>query len=178
MSPVASLPPTLDGRIERLFEVSRPPSAPDRQWRNSEVAAACRAAGRDLSDSHLSELRRGVKKNPTMRTLDALAWFFDVRVGWFVDDESAAAVDVELQERARRLAEAQAEAQAIEAAEREAAKDLQRALRESGVTRTAHRGAGNSSRRRADMMRALARALRDEAGPGGGEGPGDDREPA
>lgn len=100
---MASPPPTLSGRIERLFEVSRPPHAPDRMWRNSEVVAACRAAGLDLSESHLSELRRGIKSNPTRKTLDALAWFFEVRVGWFLDDELAMEIEQQLIERAERL---------------------------------------------------------------------------
>jgi transcriptional regulator with XRE-family HTH domain len=159
---VASLPPTLDARIERLFEVTRPPRAPERPWRNSEVVAACRANGRDMSESHLSELRRGVKTNPTMKTLEALAWFFGVRVGYFIDDAVAEQVEHELEERAARLAAVLAEAQEAESLERDAARELQRALRESGVTKMAHRGVGGSSRERATMMRALAKALMDD----------------
>ncbi|MFE7202616.1 hypothetical protein ACFU8R_20310 [Pseudonocardia alni] len=154
-------PSTVNGRLERLFEVSRPQRTPDRKWRNSEVVSACRASGRDLSESHLSELRRGIKANPTMRTLGALAWFFDVPVGYFVDDEVAARVGADLERRALRLEQTLSAMREARAAEREAAQDLQRALRESGVTRVAHRGEGSHSSRRADMMRALARALRE-----------------
>ncbi|MBP2371965.1 hypothetical protein [Pseudonocardia parietis] len=159
---MASPPPTLSGRIERLFEVSRPPHAPARMWRNSEVVAACRAAGLDLSESHLSELRRGIKSNPTRKTLDALAWFFEVRVGWFLDDELAMEIEQHLIERAERLERLIAEAKEAQEQEREAALELQRALRYSGVTRVAHRGAGGNARERANMMRALARALLDD----------------
>ena len=169
---MASPPTTLSGRIERLFAVSRPPHAPDRMWRNSEVVAACRTAGRDLSESHLSELRRGVKSNPTTKTLEALAWFFEVRVGWFIDDELAKTIEQQLIERAERSDQLIAEAKEAQKQEREAALELQRALRHSGVTRVAHRGAGGNPRERANMMRALARALleEDEADSGGSSG--------
>jgi transcriptional regulator with XRE-family HTH domain len=158
-------PQTLAACLERLFEVHRPLHAPARRWRNNEVVAACRADGRELSESHLSELRRGVKRNPTMRTLEALAWFFDVRVGYFVDPEVAVEVERELDERAS-LLESKLEAdQKAQEDEREAALELQRALRASGVTKTAHRGVvgeGVDRRERASMMRALARALLDD----------------
>lgn len=153
---------TLSGRLERLFEVCRPPHEPRRAWRNSEVVAVCRKAGRDLSESHLSELRRGIKTNPTMRTLESLAWFFEVRVGFFTDDAVAREVETELAARWRsveaQLASNEAERQESVAA----ARDLQAALRESGATRMAHRGgSGADSRETAAMMRALAKALRE-----------------
>ncbi|MEK6443859.1 hypothetical protein [Pseudonocardia sp. T1-2H] len=158
-------PQTLATRLERLFEVHRPPHAPARRWRNNEVVAACRADGRELSESHLSELRRGVKRNPTMKTLEALAWFFDIRVGYFVDPEVAEEVERELDKRASHL-ESKLEAdQKAQEDERQAALELQRALRTSGVTKTAHRGVageGVDRRERASMMRALARALLDD----------------
>jgi transcriptional regulator with XRE-family HTH domain len=74
-------------RINYLFELHRPPADPGRRWRNKEVVAACRRAGRGLSESHLSELRRGLKTNPTLRVLDALAWFFGVQIGYFSDPD-------------------------------------------------------------------------------------------
>jgi len=152
--------PTLAERLERLFAVSRPPHAPERPWRNNEVVAACKADGRELSESHLSELRRGVKRNPTMRTLEALAWFFGVRVGYFVDPEVAEEVERELDERASRLAAKVDEERRAQEEERAAALALQQAIRESGVTKAAHRaGGGRDRRQRASMMRALARAL-------------------
>ena len=155
-------PRTLADRLERLFEVHRPPHAPERRWRNNEVVAACRAEGRELSESHLSELRRGVKRNPTMRTLEALAWFFDVRIGYFVDPVVAEEVEHELDRRAAQLTSRLEAERKAQAEERAAALELQRALRASGVTKTAHRGAfggGVDRRERTSMMRALARAL-------------------
>jgi transcriptional regulator with XRE-family HTH domain len=159
----APVPSVLKDRIERLFEITRPAASPNRRWRNSEVVAACRSQGYDLSESHLSELRRGVKSNPTMKTLNALAWFFGVRVGYFVDEWVGAETEDELLKRERDLAAALSEAREIESLEREAARDLQRALRESGVTKVAHRGSAGSTRERAKMMQALAKALSDES---------------
>jgi transcriptional regulator with XRE-family HTH domain len=160
LNPAGQSQPTLAERLDRLFEVSRPPHAPERCWRNNEVVAACKADGRELSESHLSELRRGIKRNPTMRTLEALAWFFDVRVGYFVDPDVAREVERELDERAARLASKVEEERRAQEEERDAALALQKAIRESGVTKTAHRaGDGRNRRQRASMMRALARAL-------------------
>jgi transcriptional regulator with XRE-family HTH domain len=158
-------PRTLAERLERLFDVHRPPHAPERRWRNNEVVAACRADGRELSESHLSELRRGVKRNPTMRTLEALSWFFDVRTGYFVDSDVAAQVERELDERAATLENRLVAEREAQDEERAAAVELQQALRASGVTKTAHRGVSGSDverRERVSMMRALARALRDD----------------
>ncbi|WP_308820040.1 hypothetical protein [Pseudonocardia alni] len=157
-----SLPRTLADRIDRVFQVSRPPSAPNRPWRNKEVVAACRAAGYELSESHLSELRRGIKTNPTARTLEALGWFFGVRSAYFIDDEVAAQAEPQLAARSAELAVKLAEMEEGERAEREAALELQQALKASGVTRTAHRGGSANAQERAKMMRALARALLDD----------------
>lgn len=159
---VASPSTTIALRLERLFDASWPPDAPQRQWRNREVVAACRASGRDLSESHLSELRRGIKNNPTSKTLESIGWFFGVRPGYLVDDEVDPAIERELAERARQRDAALAEAAEAARLERDAALDLQRAMRESGVTRAAHRGAHGDRRKRAKMMQALAKALRDD----------------
>lgn len=154
-------PETLGGRINRLFDVMRPPETPTRPWTNREVVVACRGHGLELSESHLSELRRGVKTNPTMRTISALAWFFDVRTGYFTDP--AVAIEVE-QDLARRHAELQAALDAERSAQQdvlEASKELQQAMRASGVLKVSHRGVRNvaAAREQASMMRALAQAL-------------------
>lgn len=164
---------SLSARLQRLFEVTRPGHEPSRAWRNSEVVAACRANGRELSESHLSELRRGVKRNPTMRTLQALAWFFDVRSAYFTDDQVAAEVERDLADRENAL---QAQLDAQRQADQEvtdAARELQEAMRKSGVTKMAHRhGSNTNQRQNTIMMRALARALtQDDAGDGNDPGP-------
>lgn len=151
----------LSERINRLFEVHRPPRDPQREYYNKEVVAACKKSGRDLSEAHLSELRRGIKHNPSLRVLEALSWFFQVRVGYFTDTQTAAEVDVELAVRESQLKARQQEHRAAQEDLAEAANELQRAMRVSGVTKTAHRGVAGSAkaRERAAMMRNLARII-------------------
>ncbi|ALG11908.1 hypothetical protein [Kibdelosporangium phytohabitans] len=156
---------SLSEQLNRLFDVLRPSDAPERGFTNREVVTACRAEGWDMSESHLSELRRGVKQNPTLRTLKAVAWFFDVPVGYFTDPAVAAEVERTLTEREQRLRKQLTESRAARDELRDAARELQDALRASGVTRTARRdsaGDARTAREQASMMRALARALVDE----------------
>ena len=152
---------TLSDRLNRLFDVRRPADAPDRAYTNREVVTACKAAGFELSESHLSELRRGVKQNPTLRTLQAIASFFQVQVGYFTDAEIPADVDRELAEQAQRLTKTLAANEAAQDELRAATQELQQAMRDSGVTKMAHRGMVNArtAREQASMMRALAKAL-------------------
>ena len=154
----------LQDKINRLYAVHRPPDEPWREYRNKEVAAACRAAGMPISESHLSELRRGVKSNPTLRTLETMAWFFHVRPGYFTDPDIAAQVEVELTVREAKLkAKLDADREAREELA-DAADELQQAIRLSGVTKTAHRATARerNDRETAAMMRALARIIRDD----------------
>jgi transcriptional regulator with XRE-family HTH domain len=158
----SAAPRTLSDQLNRLFEVRRPADAPERTYTNREVVAACKAAGWELSESHLSELRRGVKRNPTLRTLQAVAWFFEVQVGYFTDSTVADEVERDLAEREARLVAALAANRAAQDELRSATQELQQAMRESGVTKMAHRGAAvnaRTAREQASMMRALARAL-------------------
>jgi hypothetical protein len=160
--PSAAQPGSLSEQLNRLFEVLRPAHSPERTHTNREVVTACRAEGWELSESHLSELRRGVKQNPTLRTLKAVAWFFDVPVGYFTDPAVTAEVERDLAERERRLRRQLAESREAQDELRNAAKQLQEALRASGVTKTARRdaaGDARTAREQASMMRALARAL-------------------
>ena len=152
---------TLSDRLNRLFDVRRPEDAPERTYTNREVVTGCKAAGFELSESHLSELRRGVKQNPTLRTLQAVASFFRVPVGYFTDAEIPADLDRELNEQVDRLAQALAANQAAQDELRAATQELQQAMRSSGVTKMAHRGMVNArtAREQASMMRALAKAL-------------------
>lgn len=161
MSTDRGTPMTLSDRLNRLFEVRRPVDAPERAYTNREVVTASKAAGFELSESHLSELRRGVKQNPTLRTLQVVAAFFQVPVGYFTDAEIPAEVDRELTEQAERLATTLAANAAAQDELRAATLELQQAMRESGVTKTAHRGMvdARTAREQASMMRALARAL-------------------
>lgn len=161
MSTGRETPLTLSDRLNRLFDVRRPPDAPERAYTNREVVTACKAAGLELSESHLSELRRGVKQNPTLRTLQAVASFFRIQVGYFTDATIPADVDRELTAEADRLAKTLAANQAAQDELRAATLELQQAMRDSGVTKTAHRGMvdARTAREQASMMRALAKAL-------------------
>lgn len=107
------------------------------EWTGKDVVAAVRARGIDLSASHLSELRRGVKENPTVRVLQALADFFEVRVAFFFDDpEAVAQVEADL--------------------------ELRAAMRDAQVQQVAARAAGLTGTQRAAFQRVLAQMLREE----------------
>lgn len=158
----AAPPVSVSGQLNRLFEVLRPAQSPEQTVTNREVVTACRDAGWELSESHLSELRRGVKQNPTLRTLKAVAWFFEVPVGYFTDPAVAAEVEHDLADRERRLGQQIVDRREAQDELRNAARELREALRASGVARTAHRdpaGDARTAREHASMMRALARAL-------------------
>jgi transcriptional regulator with XRE-family HTH domain len=165
MTSSESTPPaTLAGQLNRLFEVLRRPDAPERPRTNRDVVTACRAAGWELSESHLSELRRGIKQNPTIRTLNAIAWFFEIRVGYFNDPGVAAEVEQWLDECAAKL-QAKHEADQAAAEDLQAANAaLQEAMGDRGVTKVNHRGVSGSAsvREQASMTWALVRALRED----------------
>lgn len=136
-------PSTLAEKLAYLFErVRRPDGA---EWTGKDVAAAVRARGTDLSASHLSELRRGVKSNPTLRVLQGLADFFEVRVSYFFDDP--AAVDQTLAEL-----------------------ELRAAMRDADVHQMASRVADFSTGQRAAFQRLLADLIK-EHNPGPTEEP-------
>jgi hypothetical protein len=158
---VMSPPSSLQGRLNRLFAVTRPPRDLEREYRNTEVVEACKAAGKEISTSHLSELRRGVKTNPSKRVLEAIGWFFEVRAGYFTDESTAQEVEAELSVRQARL-DAQLEALLKDREDlAQAAHELTQAIRSSGVRNMAHRGTstGVDARARAAQMRALARLI-------------------
>ncbi|GIH70093.1 helix-turn-helix domain-containing protein [Sphaerimonospora thailandensis] len=87
---------SLAEKIDRLFEVVL---RPDReQYRNEEVASACReATGESFSATYLWQLRNGRRTNPTKRHLEALAQFFQVPPAYFFDDEQSERIAEELE---------------------------------------------------------------------------------
>ena len=161
---------TLAESIEHLFSVTLVDGEPPRPWRGSEVVAQCRAAGFHLSASHLSEMRRGVKANPTMATLRALSWFFDVPTVYFFDPEEAASIDEGLaRRRAATLARAR---ERVEAEQDAAAAAVQLGAALRALLRTRSYGAGRSAsdlRHLADEMRRLATFLTCPAPPNPGD---------
>ena len=172
-------PASLSGRIDRLFAVNHPPEEPHRPYRNREILDACKAKVREMttrqpdeaaqfteiSESHLSELRRGIK-NPSRRTLRTLAAVFDVPVQYLDFSDPAVAEEVEIvlavreAELPARLETEQRDQEELRAA----ARKLQQAIRTSGVTGMAHRATrgGMDPRQKAAMMRALADVILDD----------------
>lgn len=131
---------TVADKINHLFDVVRPEGG-DREYTGREVVAEIVDRGGELSASHLSELRRGIKNNPTLRVLDGLAGFFDVRVSYFTDD-----------------------LQAVE--EVEAELELRSAMQEAQVRDIALRLAGLDPHQRSAAYRLLADIIRENDTPG------------
>jgi transcriptional regulator with XRE-family HTH domain len=88
---------TLAVRIEWLIQHMWPKDAPPPKT-NLEVAAAITAVtGEELSSTGIWKLRTGRGANPTLRTLNSLAQFFKVPIGYFGEDhELAEAIGDEL----------------------------------------------------------------------------------
>ena len=126
---------TLAEKLNHLFALVRP-SGESREYSGREVVAAVRAAGTELSASHLSELRRGIKSNPTLRVLQGLAAFFQVRVAYLLDDpEVVKDVEAEL--------------------------DLRAAMADAQVADVAARAAGLNAQQRRALNRLLADVIRE-----------------
>ncbi|MEJ5869379.1 transcriptional regulator [Pseudokineococcus sp. 5B2Z-1] len=88
-------PKTLAEKIDRLFKTVRRSGEPEATYR--EVANTIVARGGAISASYIWQLRTGVKDNPTMKHLQALADYFQVSPAYFLDDEEAARIDSELE---------------------------------------------------------------------------------
>ncbi|MEV4709552.1 helix-turn-helix transcriptional regulator [Actinoplanes sp. NPDC049316] len=82
-------------RLDELFRTSRPGG---RRWTNSEVAEELRKIRPSLrvSGAYLSALRTGKRTNPSPDLLVALAEFFGVPVGYFLDREFSDRVATQL----------------------------------------------------------------------------------
>lgn len=131
----------LAARLNYLFTHVRPPGE-DREYSGREVVAAVNAAGTDLSASHLSQLRRGVKENPTLKVLQAIATFFDVRVAYLLDDPEAVC-------------------------EVESKVALRAAMTDAKVQDVVHRVAGLNARQQAAVNELLADIIRSHGGASG-----------
>lgn len=74
---------SLAEKVEWLISNMWPPDAPPPR-NNVETAAAITAAtGEDISSTTVWKLRTGRQDNPQLRTLTALATFFNVPLGYF-----------------------------------------------------------------------------------------------
>lgn len=83
---------TVPERVERLFATVKPAGGLGREYTHPEIADRAAAAGYAISPSYVWQLRHNPDKNPTMRSLEALAAAFDVPVAYFFDDDAAAAL--------------------------------------------------------------------------------------
>src|ERR1700737_2570221 len=86
----------LADRIEWLIQNAWPADAPPPK-NNVETAAAITAAtSEDISSTTIWKLRTGRQDNPQLRTLTALATFFDVPIGYFGFATEAEPIDDDL----------------------------------------------------------------------------------
>ncbi|WP_240678220.1 transcriptional regulator [Streptomyces griseoviridis] len=80
---------SLPEKLNHLFETVKNP-ATGKRYTNAEAARAIRedaeGGGVTVSESALSQLRSGVKPNPTVRTVEAIARLFHVAPSYFFPD--------------------------------------------------------------------------------------------
>jgi transcriptional regulator with XRE-family HTH domain len=82
-------------KLNKLFEVMRKPSLPQL----SNVAAAeaiTKQTGVSISSAYLWQLRNGMKTNPTVQHLRAIADFFGVPPSYLIDRDTDQKIDAQL----------------------------------------------------------------------------------
>ena len=82
-------------KLNKLFEVMRKPSLPQL----SNVAAAeaiTKQTGVSISSAYLWQLRNGMKTNPTVQHLRAIADFFGVPASYLIDRDTDQKIDAQL----------------------------------------------------------------------------------
>jgi len=85
----------LAARVDHLFRTIKPRGA--REYSFEEVAEAIRTrGGPTISATYIWQLRRGLRNNPTMKHVEALAGFFGVPPAYFFDDDTTQRIDAEL----------------------------------------------------------------------------------
>lgn len=108
----------LAAKLNKLFEVMHKPSEPPLS--NAAAAAAItRHTGVSISPAYLWQLRNGVKSNPTVQHLRAIADFFGVPASYLIDRDTDLKIDAQL--------------------------NLLQALRDSGIRDLAMRASGLTS---------------------------------
>ncbi|GAA4731638.1 helix-turn-helix domain-containing protein [Phytohabitans rumicis] len=86
---------TLADRLNYLFRTIHP--ADRGPYTLQEVADAVEAAGGHITAQYINHLRTGVRDNPTIKAVTALADFFGVPPGYLLGDGDTAKVTEELQ---------------------------------------------------------------------------------
>lgn len=85
----------LAARLNKLFEIMRKPNTPPLS--NAAAAAAItQQTGVSISPAYLWQLRNGVKDNPTVAHLRAIADFFGVPPSYLIDRDTDQKIDAQL----------------------------------------------------------------------------------
>lgn len=88
-------PRTLAEKLDHLFEVVQKPGGGP--YSHHDVAVAIEAAGGPtISATYIWQLRRGLRDNPTINHLDALAKFFGVSIVYLIDDSKTEEIESQL----------------------------------------------------------------------------------
>lgn len=82
-------------KLNHLFATVRPAHGEEASYREVATAIA-RQGGPTISPSYIYQLRSGIRENPTLRHVQALAKYFGVEVAYFTDDEIAEQADAQL----------------------------------------------------------------------------------
>lgn len=86
--------PTLAGRLNHLFGVDVGRKGREPTYREVATAIADRG-GPTVSPSYIWQLRTGLKDNPTLKHLEALAGYFEVEPAYFFDSATAERVEAD-----------------------------------------------------------------------------------
>ncbi|WP_380169630.1 hypothetical protein [Jannaschia sp. R86511] len=86
--------PTLAERLDRLFSVRGSLTGREPTYRQVATAIAD-GGGPTVSPSYIWQLRSGLKDNPTLKHLEALAGYFGVEPAYFFDAATAERVEAD-----------------------------------------------------------------------------------
>ncbi len=92
-TPAPPVLPNFAARLNSLFATVRAPG--ERVHTNGEVAAQLTAWGHPISKPYLSQLRSGLRTDPSVETVAALARYFRVGPGYFADDHVLSAAEAD-----------------------------------------------------------------------------------
>jgi transcriptional regulator with XRE-family HTH domain len=88
-------PRTLAQKLDHLFATVHPAKG---EFTHEEVATGIRErGGPTISATYVWQLRKGLRDNPTKHHIEALAGFFGVPASYFLDDDTAAEIDAQLE---------------------------------------------------------------------------------
>lgn len=82
-------------KLNRLFEIMRKPNEPPLS--NAAAAdAITKATGVSISSAYIWQLRNGIKTNPTVQHLRAIADFFGVPASYLIDRDTDQQIEAQL----------------------------------------------------------------------------------